>query len=110
MPATSTDRPHARFHIGQPVRHIKFDYRGVVADVDPVFSLSDAWYERMARSRPPKDKPWYHVLVHGATHMTYVAERHLEPDLTGNPIDHPAINDLFSGFERGLYVRRRAAN
>ena len=23
--------------------------------------------------------PWYHVLVHGADHTTYVAERNLEP-------------------------------
>ena len=53
----------ADFHIGQLVLHAKFGYRGVVFDVDPVFQLSDEWYEQVARSRPPKDRPWYHVLV-----------------------------------------------
>ena len=58
----------AKFHIGQVIRHRLFDYRGVVLDVDPVFLGSDAWYEQVARSRPPKDKPWYRVLVHEAEH------------------------------------------
>lgn len=93
----------ARFRIGQPVHHRLFDYRGVVFDVDPAFSLSEDWYERMARSRPPKDAPWYHVLVHDATHSTYVAERNLEPDLTGAPIEHPALERFFSTFREGLY-------
>ena len=36
--------------------------------VDGEFAGSDEWYEEVARSRPPKDQPWYHVLVDGATH------------------------------------------
>jgi len=56
--------------------------------VDETFQGSDEWYDEVARSRPPKDKPWYHVLVHGASHRTYVAERHLEPDVSGEPIEH----------------------
>lgn len=95
-----------RFHIGQPVHHRKFDYRGVVVDVDPVFSGTDEWYEQVARSRPPRDRPWYHVLVHGSAAATYVADRHLEPDLTGQPIEHPMIEAVFERFENGLYVPR----
>lgn len=97
----------ARFAIGQVVRHVLFDYRGVVYDVDPVFSASEEWYEQMARSRPPKDRPWYRVLVHGATHVTYVAERNLEKDPSGEPIRHPALHQLFERFENGAYVPRR---
>ena len=82
-----------------------FDYRGVIVDVDATFQLSDAWYENVARSRPPKDQPWYHVLVDRAVHVTYVAERNLEPDLTGEPIRHPAIDKFFDAFRDGLYVR-----
>jgi heat shock protein HspQ len=52
-------RSSARFHIGQVIHHRLFDYRGVVVDVDPVFSGSEQWYDHVARSRPPKDKPWY---------------------------------------------------
>lgn len=100
----------ARLHIGQPIHHRIFDYRGVVVDVDPSFQGSDDWYETMARSRPPKDAPWYHVLVHDAEHMTYVAERNLEPDLSGEQIRHPLLAQYFSGFEEGLYLLRERAN
>lgn len=96
-----------KFYIGQLVHHRKFDYRGVVVDVDPEYQGSEEWYELMARSRPPRDAPWYHVLVHGARHSTYVAERHLEPDTSGEQIDHPALGHFFDRFEGGRYIRGR---
>jgi heat shock protein HspQ len=80
----------AAFAVGQIVRHLRFGYRGVVVDVDPVFSLSDAWYEEVARSRPPKDRPWYHVLV----------------DET--PIRHPLLARYFDDFRDGRYRRQGA--
>ena len=43
------------------------------------FLGSEVWYEEVARSRPPKDQPWYHVLVNDAIHQTYVSERNLGP-------------------------------
>jgi len=106
----SSDPQRARLRIGQPVHHRLFDYRGVIYDVDPSFQGSETWYRTMARSQPPKDAPWYHVLVHDAEHTTYVAERNLEPDLTGAPILHPLLGTLFSGFQDGLYIRREQAN
>jgi heat shock protein HspQ len=95
--------PAPQFFIGQCIRHNKFDYRGVIIDVDAKFSGSDEWYEQVAKSQPPKDRPWYHVLVDGAEHITYVAERHLEQDPTGEPVRHPAIQTFFDGFEDGVY-------
>lgn len=96
----------ARFHVGQLVHHRLFGYRGVVIDVDAGFAGSEAWYLQMARSRPPKDRPWYHVLVHGATHQTYVAERNLEPDPTPAPIEHPMVGHFFNAFDgQGYRVR-----
>lgn len=100
----------ARFRIGQLVHHKLFDYRGVIFDVDATFEGSDEWFESMARSQPPKDKPWYHVLVHEAVHTTYVAERNLEPDLTGKPIDHPAVGQFFEGLRDGIYCQHRPVN
>lgn len=96
-----------KFTIGQLVHHKKYDYRGVIADVDPEFSGRDEWYDKVATSKPPKDAPWYTVLVHGQEHVTYVAERHLEPDDTGDRIDHPAVNELFESFEDGRYYSRQ---
>ncbi len=98
------------YGVGELVHHRLFDYRGVIVDVDPVFQNSDEWYEAVARSRPPKDKPWYHVLVDGAFHRTYVAERNLEPDEMGDPIMHPEIGVFFSGFEKGAYVTNQPKN
>lgn len=100
----------SKFTIGQTVHHVKVDYRGVIIDLDETFQASDEWYEVVARSRPPKDKPWYHVLVHGASHRTYVAERHLEPDDSGEPIEHPEVNDFFDQFREGVYSNSQALN
>lgn len=95
-----------RFSVGELIHHTKFDYRGVIVDVDPVYSGSDEWYETVAKSRPPKDQPWYHVLVDGYSHSTYVAERHLEPDTRGEQIEHPALGQFFDHFSNGRYWRQ----
>lgn len=99
-----------KFAIGQLVRHLKFGYRGVVVDVDLTFDLSEEWYEQVARSRPPKDKPWYRVLVHDSVHETYVAERHLEPDSELAEVDHPRIDEFFDEFRGDHYARNRILN
>lgn len=98
-----------RFSPGQLVRHRLFGYRGVVFDVDPEFQGTDAWYERMARSRPPRDKPWYHVLVHDAEHTTYVADRNLDPDDSAEPVRHPMLAEHFAEFRAGRYHKRPQA-
>ena len=88
-----------------------FDYVGAIFDVDPTFQGTEEWYEHVARSRPPRDEPWYHVLVHDAVHTTYVAERNLEPAEAPHPISHPFAVRLFSGFDGERYrLRRRADN
>lgn len=94
----------ARFYVGQLVHHLKFGYRGVVFDVDATFQGSDAWYAQVASSQPPRDQPWYHVLVDGAEHTTYVAERHLEADASGEPISHPLVDALVGEFRDGRYA------
>ncbi len=100
----------ARFYVGQVVHHLKFDYRGVVVDVDAQFQGSNEWYELVARSRPPRDKPWYHILVDNAEHITYVAERHLEADDSMLPVNHPYVERVFSSFTEGTYRRRERVN
>jgi heat shock protein HspQ len=94
----------AKFFVGQIVHHVKFGYRGAIFDVDATFQGSDEWYTQVAQSRPPKDEPWYHVLVDGAAHTTYVAERNLESDERGNPISHPLVADLCGEFRDGRYT------
>ena len=103
-------RSTAKFFVGALIHHHLFDYRGVIFDVDPQFQGSEAWYEQMARSRPPRDEPWYHVLVHNATHTTYVAEQNLDADPAREPIRNPLLDEFFDGFEDGRYRIRRRAN
>ncbi|HEX9665352.1 MAG TPA: heat shock protein HspQ [Thermodesulfobacteriota bacterium] len=93
-----------KFSIGQLVHHKMFDYHGVIIDVDDVFKGSDEWYSIVARSHPPKDRSWYHVLMYGTSDRTYVAERNLEPDKSDEPINHPEIIDFFSDSVQGLYL------
>jgi len=104
------DTTEAKFAIGQIIHHKRFDYRGVVVDVDPTFQGTDEWYRQMATSRPPKDKPWYHVLVHDRGVETYVAERNLEPDTSGAPINHPYVSSFFSELKDGVYVAHGSRN
>lgn len=100
----------AKFGVGELVSHRLFNYRGVVVDVDAWFMLSDEWYEQVARSRPPKDQPWYRVLVHSSNDETYVAERNLTADINIEPVDHPLVKDFFQDFIDGRYVSGRRSN
>lgn len=104
------DTKSAKFHVGQIVRHRLFDYRGVVFNVDPVFSGEPQWYDQVAQSRPPKNAPWYHVLPSGAEHTTYVAERNLERDVSIEGIVHPLIDALFDDFSNGRYNTKTTMN
>ncbi len=108
--AAMAEETTARFRVGQIIRHKLFDYRGVIVDVDPLFSGTEEWYEVMAKSRPPKDEPWYHVLVHNASHTTYVAERNLEVDESAQPVNHHLVDEIFSRTEDGVYVVRQSVN
>jgi len=100
----------ALFSVGQIVHHRKFGYRGAVFDVDFEFQGTDEWYQQVALSRPPKDKPWYHVLVDNGGSATYVAERHLEPAENLEAVDHKLIDVFFQGIENGVYISRVRSN
>jgi len=97
----------SRYAVGQLVTHVQFQYRGVIVDVDPEFSLAEAWYDAVARTRPPKDEPWYRVLVDGTAQETYVAERNLLPEAHARPIEHPDLHRYLVRLEDGQYVRNR---
>ena len=100
---------HARFSIGDVVRHRMFDFRGVIFDIDPVFANSEEWYQAIPEDvRPPKDQPFYHLLAENAesSYVAYVSQQNLLPDEEEEPIDHPAIPDMFDRFERGRYRLR----
>jgi len=100
----------AKYSVGDIIHHKLFNYRGVIVDVDPNFQSTDEWYEVVARSRPPKDEPWYHVLVNETSNSTYVAEQNLEADTSGNKIKHPMIEEFFTGLRNGRYISDEKIN
>ena len=101
---------HARFAIGDVVRHRLFDFRGVIFDVDPVFANSEEWWQAIPESvRPSKDQPFYHLLAENmeSSYVAYVSQQNLIRDESDEPIDHPAIAGIFDGYEDGRYTLRR---
>lgn len=100
----------ARFTIGDVVRHRLFAFRGVIFDVDPVFSNSEEWYAAIPEDvRPDREQPFYHLLAENAesSYIAYVSQQNLERDESEEPIDHPAISGLFEPFDQGRYHLRR---
>lgn len=96
----------ARFAPGDIVRHRMFDFRGVVFDIDPVFANTDEWYEAIPEElRPPKEQPFYHLLAENgdSAYIAYVSQQNLVADGDSGPIDHPEVETMFDGLERGRY-------
>ena len=99
----------AKFMIGQIVRHRLLPFRGVVFDIDPEFANTEEWYESIpAEARPRRDQPFYHLFAENAEtqYIAYVSEQNLLPDLSGEPVAHPQIDDIFERDEKGSYRRR----
>ncbi len=99
----------ARFTIGEVVRHKIFPFRGVIFDVDPEFANTDEWWEAIPEEvRPRKDQPFYHLLAENdeAAYVAYVSQQNLIHDADGEPVQHPAVQQMFNGFEDGRYVMR----
>ncbi len=100
----------ARFGIGDVVRHRMFDFRGVIFDIDPVFSNSEEWYESIPEDiRPRRDQPFYHLLAENeeSSYVAYVSQQNLLPDPDGGPVDHPNVEELFETFHKGRYRMHR---
>lgn len=99
-------KTRAKYRLGQVVRHRKHPFRGVIFDVDAIFANTDEWYNSIPEgSRPSKDQPFYHLLAENdeSYYVAYVSEQNLIADLSGEPVDHPDVPDLFGDFEDGHY-------
>ncbi len=96
----------AKFSIGQVVRHRLFPFRGIIFDVDPQFANSEEWYRAIpAEVRPSKDQPFYHLLAENSDteYIAYISEQNLLEDVSGEPVRHPQIRELFLKTPDGHY-------
>jgi len=100
----------AKFSLGQIVRHRLFSFRGVIFDVDPVFSNTEEWYRSIpAERRPSRDQPFYHLLAQnaqGGPYEAYVSEQNLLADPENGPVTHPMIKILFERIAGDRYILR----
>lgn len=99
----------ARYKIGDIVKHRVYPFRGVIFDVDPVFSNTEEWLQSIpAEIRPRRDQPFYHLFAENAetTYVAYVSEQNLLPDDSGKPCRHPMIREMFTGPADGAYRRK----
>lgn len=105
---------HAKFHIGMPVKHRLYGFRGVVFDVDPVFDNTEEWYQSIPEDRRPrKDQPFYHLFaetLEKTPYIAYVSEQNLVPDDDPEPIRHPGLSEYFRGMKNGHFVVRHKMN
>ena len=99
-----SDHLPPKFAPGDLVRHVRYQYRGVVVALDPKCAAGEQWYQSN-QTQPDRAQPWYHVLVHESGSVTYPAESSLELDDTAEPIVHPLLDQFFGDFADGRYQR-----
>lgn len=101
----------AKFGIGQLVKHRVYPFRGVIFDVDPVFSNTDEWYESIPEDvRPHKDQPFYHLYAENDDneYVAYVSEQNLLPEDCTDPVRHPMVRERFERHTGGWYKPKNA--
>lgn len=103
----------AKYSLGQIVRHREHPFRGVIFDVDPEFSNTEEWYESIPEdSRPSRNQPFYHLYAEteATYYVAYVSEQNLVADASGEPLEHPEVDEMFGEFEDGRYPLQYGLN
>ena len=105
----------AKFKLGEVVRHRKFDFRGIIFDVDPIFDNTDEWLDRIPEDRrPTKNQPFYHILAENeykSVYIAYVSQQNLVEDSDKNPFTHPSVKLIFDGKDTdGNYIVKQSTN
>ena len=97
-----------KYRLGQVVRHRLYPFRGIIFDVDAVFSGTEAWLHAIPESiRPQRNQPFYHLLAESEqreSYIAYVSEQNLVRDDSGAPVNHPAAAKLFPRQRDGVYI------
>lgn len=104
------DIKHAKFSVGQVVRHRLFPFRGLIFDIDPEFANTEEWWLAIPEEiRPGKNQPFYHLYAENSdnTYIAYVSEQNLLIDESREPLRHPDISDAFEKDRGGGYRMKR---
>ncbi len=104
-----SDIKHAKFAIGQVVRHRIYPFRGLIFDIDPEFANTEEWWLSIPEEvRPRKEQPYYHLFAENeeSTYLAYVSEQNLLLDDSQQPLRHPDIAERFVSDGNGGYRLR----
>ena len=97
------------FNIGDIVKHRIYPFRGVIVDVDPEFSNTEEWYQSIpAEIRPSREQPYYHLMAENTEtfYTAYLSQQNLVGDGENGPLEHPDLEEIFSGMDHGKYHLR----
>ena len=97
------------FNIGDIVKHRIYPFRGVIIDVDPEFSNTEEWYQSIpAEIRPSRNQPYYHLMAENTEtfYTAYVSQQNLVKDGENGPLEHPDLEEMFNGIDKGKYQLR----
>lgn len=97
-------RPFPLYVVGQLVKHRKTGQRGVIISVDRGGGERRLRIEQNTTENS-RSRPWYRWLIHRTQNVCYVAERHLEEDSSGKPVEHPLLKKFFNCFQGTHYIR-----
>ena len=96
-----------KFTIGELVKHRYYPFRGVIFDVDPEFMNSEEWYDSIPKDiRPKRNQPFYHLFAENddGPYIAYVSQQNIIMDSDNGPVDHPDLEQMFSGIQKGKYL------
>jgi heat shock protein HspQ len=97
------------FNIGDIVKHRIYPFRGVIVDVDAEFSNTEEWYQSIpAEIRPSRKQPYYHLMAENTEtfYTAYVSQQNLVGDGDNGPLEHPDLDEIFNGIDKGKYLLR----
>jgi heat shock protein HspQ len=92
------------YSIGQKVQHTQDGWRGVIVDYDLYCTNASDGFDN-DETRPDRNQPWYHILVHGSEQSVYIAHAHVIQDPSKDNIRHPLVPYFFTQAENGAYLR-----
>jgi|SaaInlStandDraft_1057018.scaffolds.fasta_scaffold105404_2 heat shock protein HspQ len=94
----------SQIKIGDKIKHKKYQYDGLIVDIDFYCFANDDWYKKN-NTQPDKLQPWYHVLVNGSSMVTYAAQSSVESTSNSQGMNHPYVTHFFDKNENGDLVR-----
>jgi len=94
------------FSIGQLVRHKTQGYSAVIVDIDLNFQPSGQPNPRIIPEKMERKGPWYRLLVHKSTLITYVEEAELEQTFIHGTVVHPKLYDYLEHKRGSLTLKR----